>query len=102
MKYTVVVLVLFGFSSLSFVLGIWQGANLANASVRPCKPQIRTVYVDRVHRADDVNAMLVKAGRLCRGDGGVGTVLLFPAQPDNWETLCAWGHETFTDGGLRL
>lgn len=66
--------------------------------------QTHAVYKTKVvyRRADDVNAMFVKAHRFCLGDGGVGAILLFPLQPKNWEALCAFGHSAFTDSGMKL
>jgi hypothetical protein len=53
-------------------------------------------------RAPDVNALLILGHRLCLGDGGLGTVLLFPAVKENAEFLCAFGHRAYTEAGMRL
>ena len=67
-----------------------------------CSPRVvyHNVYVP--HRSKDVNDILGEAHQKCRGDGGVGTVLLFPYPVGNWEVLCAWGHEAYTNSGMRL
>jgi hypothetical protein len=61
----------------------------------------RTVYRYVYKRADDVNAMWLKAGAYCRGDSGASALVLFHNLPVNWETICGGGHEAWTDGGVR-
>jgi hypothetical protein len=80
-------------------------ADTQYVKAHPCPPRAtHVVYRDRVvyKRTPEVNEMFVRAGQMCRGDGGVGTILLFPMQPANFETLCAFGHRAFTDAGMRL
>ena len=95
-------------ASLGFLAGGQLGHIFAGNAFEYSKPKpvivTRVVYRTKIvyRTSHDLNADRYKALQLCRGDNGAPTLVFFWYTPSNWETLCAGGHEAYTDGGVRL